>query len=250
MYANLLKSLIDKDYKIVPLKQYCNKKNSSDIDRIVIIRHDIDKKPENALELANIESKLGLKTSYYFRMVKQSFNEDIIKQISDLGHEIGYHYEDLSLAKGNFENAIKLFEENLNKFREICEIKTICMHGSPLSKWDNRSIWKKFDYHDFGIIGEPYFDVDFNDVFYITDTGRRWNGDEVSIRDKVTKSFNQRYKTTQQIINSIILDNFPSKVMMTTHPQRWSDNYLEWLREYFSQNTKNVAKYFLNKIRN
>jgi len=59
------------------------------------------------------------------------------------------------------------------------------MHGSPLSKYDNRDLWKNFDYHELGIIGEPYFDVDFNEVMYLTDTGRRWDGFRVSIRDKV-----------------------------------------------------------------
>ena len=59
------------------------------------------------------------------------------------------------------------------------------MHGSPLSKWDNRYLWKKYNYRDFGIIAEPYFDVDFSEVLYLTDTGRRWDGDEVSVRDKV-----------------------------------------------------------------
>ena len=59
------------------------------------------------------------------------------------------------------------------------------MHGSPLLEWDHRLIWEKYDYRDFGIIGEPYFDVDFGDVLYLTDTGRRWDGDAFNIRDKV-----------------------------------------------------------------
>ena len=33
------------------------------------------------------------------------------------------------------------------------------MHGSPLSKWDNWDLWEKFDYRDYGIIAEPYFDL-------------------------------------------------------------------------------------------
>ena len=44
-----------------------------------------------------------------------------------------------------------------------------------------------YDYRDYGIIAEPYFDVDFDEVFYLTDTGRRWDGDSVSVRDKVLK---------------------------------------------------------------
>ena len=38
---------------------------------------------------------------------------------------------------------------------------------------------------DYGIIGEPYFDVTFDEVLYLTDTGRRWDGDAFNIRDKV-----------------------------------------------------------------
>ena len=67
----------------------------------------------------------------------------------------------------------------------LSHVKTICMHGSPLSKWDNRDLWKKYDYRDFGIIAEPYFDLDFDEVFYLTDTGRSWNNSKASVRDKV-----------------------------------------------------------------
>jgi hypothetical protein len=56
---------------------------------------------------------------------------------------------------------------------------------SPRSKYNNRDLWKRYDYRDFGIIGEPYFDVDFDKMFYLTDTGRRWDGWRVSVRDKV-----------------------------------------------------------------
>ena len=59
------------------------------------------------------------------------------------------------------------------------------MHGSPCSKSDCRDIWKKYDYKKPGIIAEPYFDINFDEVFYLTDTGRRWDGWKVSLRDKV-----------------------------------------------------------------
>ncbi len=82
------------------------------------------------------------------------------------------------------EMAITSFRENLAKLRRVVPIETICMHGSPLSKYDNRMLWEKYDYREFGIIGEPYFDINFEEVLYLTDTGRRWDGDSVNIRDK------------------------------------------------------------------
>ncbi len=72
-------------------------------------------------------------------------------------------------------------------FRKIVPVKTICMHGSPLSKYDNKELWEKYDYRDYGIIGEPYFDINFNEVFYLSDTGRSWNNSDANVRDKVVR---------------------------------------------------------------
>ena len=73
----------------------------------------------------------------------QSWDETIIREIRDMGHEIGYHYDDLSFCKGDHEKAIRRFEKNLATLREIAPVKTICMEGAPLSKWDNRDLWGK-----------------------------------------------------------------------------------------------------------
>jgi len=35
---------------------------------------------------------------------------------------------------------------------------------------------------------------------------------------------------------------FPDKAMMTVHPQRWTDNPIEWPKEFVGQNVKNVVK--------
>ena len=77
------------------------------------------------------------------------------------------------------------------------------MHGSPLSKYDNRDLWKKYDYRDYGIIGEPYFDIDFNEVLYLTDTGRRWNASGSNVRDKVKSKYNYNFKSTFDIISAL-----------------------------------------------
>ncbi len=91
-----------------------------------------------------------------------------------MSHEIGYHYDDMSHCKGDLDNAIEMFRKNLEKLRKIAPVNTICMQGAPTSKFDNKSIWKKYNFKDYGIEGEPYFDIDFNEVFYLTDTGRNW----------------------------------------------------------------------------
>ena len=55
------------------------------------------------------------------------------------------------------------------------------MHGSPLSRWDNRKLWEKYNYREAGIIGEPYFDVDYTDIFFGDDDMVIYNESECQI---------------------------------------------------------------------
>jgi len=173
-YSGLIASLKKAGYVFLPFIDFIS--NGSDGEKCIALRHDIDRLPENALKMARMENTAGIKASYYFRIVKESYDEDIIRQIAELGHEIGYHYENLTTCGGDLRLAIDDFRLNLEKLRKLYPVNTICMHGSPLSKWDNRDLWKKYDYRDYGIIAEPYFDIDFDEVFYLTDTGRRGMG--------------------------------------------------------------------------
>lgn len=236
----------------------------------VILRHDVDARPVNSLRCAEMENRLGIAGTYYFRTVTGALDEGVIREIHRLGHEIGYHYEDLAAAGGRFERAIENFGRNLAKLRHLAPVETICMHGSPLSKYDNRLLWERYDYRDFGITGEPYLDIDFNKVCYLTDTGRRWNGERYSIRDKVSSGSrpdhvevltgsrpdhgevlagspagqerNSVFRSTPDIIRAAESGGLPPVMMVTLHPQRWDNRLIPWLHELVWQNTKNVVK--------
>lgn len=115
----------------------------------ILIRHDVDRKPGNALKMALLESEMGICSTYYFRTRKHVFKPGIISEIAGAGHEIGYHYESLSDAKGKHQVALKDFEQNLKKLRNIVPVRTIAMHGSPLSPYDNRDIWRDSLNHEY-----------------------------------------------------------------------------------------------------
>ena len=76
-----------------------NEKNPT--NKCIVLRHDVDKLPENSLRFAQIQHELGITGSYYFRIVPESFNPKIIEKIAGLGHEIGSHYENLTTDKKN-----------------------------------------------------------------------------------------------------------------------------------------------------
>lgn len=219
----------------------------------VTLRHDVDKKPQNSLATAQIEHELGWKATYYFRAVPESWDEEIIREISAMEHEIGYHYESLATCDGDMEAAYQDFCRNLERLRALAPVSTICMHGSPKSKWDSRDLWKHYDYHQLGIKTEPYLDTDFSKVFYLTDTGRRWDGYKVSVRDKIPEFQRQWerkgwvYHSTDNVIQAIRKGTFPNQVLVNTHPQRWTDNPWQWYRELGLQWMKNMVKAIIIK---
>ncbi len=242
-YRELLIALLKQGYTFQSFHDYLVQPAA----KSVIIRHDVDTRKKNSLHFAYIEQAFDVKTTYYFRILPKSFDPVIVDLISNLGHEIGYHYEDLTLAKGDMERAIAMFQKHLDELRKHYPITTICMHGSPLSRYDNRDIWQHYDYRQFGIIGEPYFDIDYSQLLYLTDTGRTWNNQTISVRDKVKSPFEFTFTTTQDIIDH--LPQLPNHLMLNFHPQRWDDDYLPWLRELVLQNLKNSVKkhFFVRK---
>ena len=215
------------------------------------LRHDVDLKPLNSLRTAQMEAEKGLRGIYYFRAVPESWDEDVIKLIAMLGHEIGYHYESLTTCNGDVDKAYEDFCSNLEKLRALVPVRSICMHGSPRSPFDSKDIWKKYDYHALGIENEPYLDTDFSQTFYLTDTGRRWDGYKVSVRDKIpqyqdlwTKQ-GLTFHSTDDVISGLRQGIIPKRLMITVHPQRWNAFGPAWIKEFLLQNAKNVVKRFI-----
>ena len=214
----------------------------------LVLRHDVDLLPENSLRTARIEGSMGMKGVYYFRAVPESWNETIIREIAAMGHEVGYHYESLTTCNGDVDAAYQDFCRNLERLRELVPVKSICMHGSPRSPYDSKDIWKKYDYHVLGIENEPYLDTDFSKTFYLTDTGRRWDGYKVSVRDKIPQYQDEWttkglvFHTTDDVISGLVREFIPMSLMITVHPQRWNPVGFQWAKELVMQNAKNIVK--------
>ncbi len=255
IYIKLLQSFQFKGYQFTTFEQYCTDTPiHRDANRQIILRHDVDEYAANALKMAEIEHNLGIKATYYFRKVKQSDNPEIIIKIAAMGHEVGYHYETLSVHSGDMDKAVDEFRTNLEYFRTYYPVKTVCMHGSSTSKHDNRDIWQNCTLEEFGLIGEPYISIDFDKVFYLTDTGYAWDGGKYAVRDIVENKFGITFHSTQDIISSIEKGSFPNQAMILAHTL-WTDKPLLWvylfLREnirirvkLLSKNSKFVAKLY------
>ena len=122
IYSELLNSMKKAEYEFQTLEQFVK----SPKDKVIIIRHDVDRRPFHSLAMANIEVEYGIYSSYYFRIINSSNNPVVIREIVSLGHEIGYHYEDLTLSKGNYTKL------EPNKF-EVLDIKKGILYLNKLN---------------------------------------------------------------------------------------------------------------------
>lgn len=182
----------------------------------IVLRHDVDRRVNNAVVLAIAEAERGIASTYYFRT--GTFSPDIARRLEALGHEIGYHYEDLAKTRGDVEAAHQRFGRNLESFREHVDVRTACAHGSPLSPHLNTDMWKDARTPgEYRLLGEAYSDLEFDsvgetDLLYLSDTGRDWNAsapDYGSIR------------STNDIVEALESRTCTSLYLLA-HPSRWA----------------------------
>jgi hypothetical protein len=92
-YRALLEHIRACDRVICPLREV------PAADGFVILRHDVDYSVLKAREMAEVESVLGVRSTYFLLLTSPYYNllaEDNLKaarEIAAMGHEIGFHYD-------------------------------------------------------------------------------------------------------------------------------------------------------------
>lgn len=215
----------------------------------VILRHDVDRFPSRALAMARLEADLNVTSTYFFRIKPISFNAEIINSIHKMGHEIGYHYECLSDSHGDIDRAWSLFNDGLKKFDDLCDITSIAMHGRPFSSYDNKELWKYYDYRELGVLLEAYLDIPWDRYTYLTDVGGKWNSKH-NLRDHApdnTHSY-KNIASTFDLVSS--LDTTNDNLIISTHPERWPRSVPGWVQARILDIAADQAKILLGLFRN
>jgi hypothetical protein len=236
--------LDDAGYRILSFERYMRGETLN--KKFAILRHDVDRKKENALKMAEIEYERGISSSYYFRY-PYTFDSDLISKISAMDHEIGYHYEVLAKSRGDKIKGVKLFSKELQEFRKFYDVKTCCPHGSPLSPFDNRELWSDNDFRTFGIEGDAQLSVR-DPVIFFSDTGRSWDNRN-NMRDFVVNSSTATHvRTTDDLIKHICLVS-PPALYLSIHPERWTSGGLDWYFQRYADVIYNTGRIIIKGIR-
>lgn len=198
LYELLFK--IKNNYKFV---DYFNTKNENSF---VIMRHDVDMSLEYALKIAEIESSLDIKATYFLWLQSQFYNafeesnKDIIKNIIDLGHNIGIHFDHSYYNVKNEKELTKYLSYDKYIFNKILniDVKIFSFHNPN----EFTLKWKKNKYAD---LINTYSDIFYNEIAYCSDSNGYWI-----------------YERLEDVINK----KKYNKLQILLHPEWWQEEVL------------------------
>jgi hypothetical protein len=142
-YEDALIFALENNYKLVSLRQFLTHRSNQPH---IILRHDVDQKDIGVKEIFDIEEKLGVSSSWYFRW--STVNPKLIRKIAETGSEVGLHYETLATIcqRHGLSSTDQITPAILDKAREEVKMEvidfrerfripclTIASHGHPLN---------------------------------------------------------------------------------------------------------------------
>jgi hypothetical protein len=143
-YNELLELLMSNSYVCLTIREFASRFSRTTRvsgDRIALLRHDVDSDVKTARAMFDLERKLGIQSSYYFRL--NTVDIPFMRELEAHGSEAGYHYEEIAtFAKctgirtregisARISEVQQLFQANLGRLRETTglPIQTIAAHG-------------------------------------------------------------------------------------------------------------------------
>src|SRR5271165_2369163 len=97
VYSEILKRARQLGYEFPTVSEL--KAGAHSRSKFLLLRHDIDVSPRYALRMAELETELGVRSSYYVLLHSLYYNPaanphwDALRKIAAMGFEVGLHYE-------------------------------------------------------------------------------------------------------------------------------------------------------------
>lgn len=131
-YERFLDRLTDPRFRVVPLREF----RSAPRDRALVgLRHDVDERLDSALRLAEAERERGLRATYFVLHTARYYREpgllDRLRRLQDLGHEVGWHNDLVTLECIHGGDARRFLQDELARLRDAgLRITGVVSHGS------------------------------------------------------------------------------------------------------------------------
>ena len=148
-YAEFLDSLAASGVTVVPLRDFAAARADGPV---LGLRHDVDVRLDAALRLAELEHERGLRATYFVLNTARYWRKpgllDALLRIQDLGHEVGWHNDLVSMEVVDGTNTVDYLHRELARLRAAgVDIVGTAAHGSiwcHVLGFDNNSFFTDF----------------------------------------------------------------------------------------------------------
>lgn len=180
-YRECLSAAHSLGYELTTFRDY---HRNSRKKKLIILRHDIDFSVPRALEFAKIERDLGIEATYFVRLHSPAYNPFeykaylILKEIQQMGHELGLHFEVFDFQAATGEDLIDIFRREKGALENILGVTLVsaAQHG------DYTRVGPDYSHHFFtqvnpkqvGIKYHTFDDRFFRQMKYISDSSGHW----------------------------------------------------------------------------
>lgn len=174
-YENMIKTIKSSGYKFYLYNEV------DDCERFVILRHDVDFDLDKAVELAQLENKLGVNSTYFILVSTNFYNAfskssiEKINRIKSLGHKIGLHFDEQRYKIYSIEDIKRFISYESKILSDLLDepINVVSMHRPSKLVLEN-------DIELNGLINSysPFF---FKKMKYVSDSRMHWRENVMDI---------------------------------------------------------------------
>lgn len=174
-YEDMINLLKQNNYQIMNYYNYQTE------DKCAILRHDVDMSLEKAVEIANLEKRLGVCSTYYVLISSEFYNihskrsARCLDEIVKCGHDIGLHFDE-ERYNGNL-NILECMEQEIDLLEMYLgrKIKSVSMHRpSKMTLEANYTIRN-------GDVINSYGEEFFTNFKYVSDSRKQWRENVLQI---------------------------------------------------------------------
>ena len=170
-YAELVQIIRESGYTVTSY-QHCDI-----VDKPCILRHDVDFDIKKAVEFAEFEASMGIRSTYFILCSSKFYNLldkdsiNAVRTIHRLGHDIGLHFDETnySITKENgFLASVRL---ELEIMREVVKlpVQSVSMHRPS-----QETLMHNWNFKDLGGVINSYSEKYFREFKYLSDSRMYW----------------------------------------------------------------------------
>jgi hypothetical protein len=149
-------------------------------ERFIIWRHDIDFSMISALELAELDAKNGIQSTFFLLPHSEFYNllekesKVIVDRIKELGHQIGLHFDSHYYGVNSENQLDELIRRETAFFESLFDIKISCFSFHNTTDFTmSCTNWT------YGGLINTYADYFRNEVGYCSDSNGYWRHDRM-----------------------------------------------------------------------